>query len=60
VQIFTILTTPPNEPNGAIHDRMRAILGRTGGRPMWLGEQGTTADQVLGILRRFLTGTMHA
>jgi len=57
-QIFTILT-PPNGPNGAIHDRMRAILRREEW-PMWLREGEATADQLLGVLRPFFSGLIHA
>jgi putative SOS response-associated peptidase YedK len=59
VQTFTIITGPPNELVGPIHDRMPVILSLEAWR-RWLGEEQVGIEEVLDLPRPFPAGLMRA
>jgi len=52
VRSFTIITCPPNEMCGKIHNRMPVILPSETW-PLWLGEEVAQPDQLKAILRPY-------
>ena len=49
VRSFTIITCPPNELVGQLHNRMPVIL-RSEGWPEWLGEEPADAERLKALL----------
>jgi putative SOS response-associated peptidase YedK len=52
VRSFTIVTCPPNELCGRIHNRMPVILPPTAW-PLWLGEDAGEPEQLKAVLQPY-------
>ncbi len=57
IKSFTIITTQPNDLLAALHDRMPVLIAPDRWAE-WLGEIGTTQDQLKAMLAPYPSGLM--